>query len=100
MNHSISQVLAPWVLAIIELVAVNLIYFLGTARPLVDTHRYRFSYMHSLEDILGLSIARTVLLSLAYAWGVYRVHRVGWGAHKPYLYASYLLAASCFPYIM
>jgi hypothetical protein len=61
---------------------------------------HRFQYMHSLEDILGLSIARTLLLSLAYAWGVHRVHSVGWGAHKPYLYASYLLAASCFPYIM
>ena len=58
-------------LSCIEALAVLLIYFLGTPRPqLVHTaKRLRFSYTHSLEDVVLLSTARALWLSLAYGLG-------------------------------
>lgn len=61
-----------------EVVSVLLIYFLGTSRSLlihqVPRH-YRFSYTHSVEDIVGLSCTRAAILSLSYAVGHHLVHR-------------------------
>ncbi|GAX85063.1 hypothetical protein CEUSTIGMA_g12483.t1 [Chlamydomonas eustigma] len=101
-SASLFQVLAPWVLSSIEIVAVLITYFIGTSRSLIihqPTNSYHFNWMCSLEDIVGLVIARSVLLSLSYAWGVNFVQSAGASAHRAYLYTSYLLAASCFPYI-
>mmetsp|Transcript_18106 Transcript_18106/g.38963 ORF Transcript_18106/g.38963 Transcript_18106/m.38963 type:complete len:770 (+) Transcript_18106:366-2675(+) len=95
-SASLFQALAPWMLCTMEVVAVLLIYFLGTSRSLViheEPKQYHFSYTHSLEDIVGLSCTRSALLSIAYAAGVRH-------SHRPYLYASYLLAAACFPYVI
>ena len=69
---------APWVLSTIELVSVLLIYFLGTSKSLIiheSTSNYHFYWRCSLEDILGLAIARSLILSVTYAWGVHSVQR-------------------------
>jgi len=97
-SASLMQLVAPWMLCTLEVVAVLCIYCLGTSRslvlhPLTHSHHYHFSYRHSLEDIVGISIARTILLSVTYAVGMRYMHR-------PYLYTSYLLAALCFPAIV
>ncbi|KAJ9523876.1 hypothetical protein QJQ45_020064 [Haematococcus lacustris] len=95
-SASFAQVLAPWVLCLGEVLAVLLIYLLATSRAIgtrEPARQFHFSYMHSLEDVVGLSCVRATLLSLAYAAGMHHMHR-------PYLYASYLLAASCFPYLL
>ena len=68
---------APWVLSTIELVAVLLIYFLGCSRSLVtheSTSNYQFNWRCSLEDVLILAIARSLILSLTYAWGGHSTH--------------------------
>eukprot|EP00798_Chlamydomonas_sp_ICE-L_P000009 gene9-12818_t len=91
---SLFQALGPWMLSTLEVSIVLLLYWLGNSHnlaPRLLTHR--FSYVHSLEDIVGLSCTRSAILSLAYAFG-------GQFMHRPYLYCSYLLAASCFPYIV
>ncbi|EFJ45044.1 hypothetical protein VOLCADRAFT_118552, partial [Volvox carteri f. nagariensis] len=82
---------APWMLCAVEVLIVLLIYFMATSRSLV-IHHHRFSFTRSLEDIVGLSCTRAAVLSLAYAVGQRSVHR-------PYLYAAYLLAIACIPYI-
>lgn len=65
----------------------------GPMPPLPPPPRYHFSYRRSVEDVVGLSLARAAVLSCAYAIGMRHMHR-------PYLYASYLLAALCFPAIV
>ena len=64
-------------LSSLEVVTVLLIYFLGTSRAAVDDApaKYHFSYVHSLEDIIGLSCTRSAILSLAYAVGMKHLHR-------------------------
>lgn len=55
-----------------------LIYFLGTSKSLIihePTSNYHFYWRCSLEDILGLAIARSLILSVTYAWGVHSVQR-------------------------
>ncbi|GFR39649.1 hypothetical protein Agub_g115 [Astrephomene gubernaculifera] len=89
---SLSQAVAPWMLSAMEVLAVLLIYFLATSRSLV-IHHHRFSFTRSLEDVVGITCTRAAILSLAYAIGQRSVHR-------PYLYAAYLLAAACLPYIV
>ncbi len=69
---------APWVLSTIELVAVLLTYFLGISRSLLvhePTNNYHFSWRCSPEDIVGLAIVRSILLSVTYAWGVHNQQR-------------------------
>jgi hypothetical protein len=71
---------APWMLSCIEALVVLLIYFLGMPRPqLAHTpQRLRFSFTHSLEDVVLLSTARALWLSLAYGLGSSRnFHRYG-----------------------
>ncbi|KAJ9523573.1 hypothetical protein QJQ45_007254 [Haematococcus lacustris] len=112
-EHLVGKVAkAPWVLCLGEVLAVLLIYLLATSRAIgtrEPARQFHFSYMHSLEDVVGLSCVRATLLSLAYAAGMHHMHRVlsvtamhPWalGMLRPYLYASYLLAASCFPYLL
>lgn len=68
----------PFVLATMEVLAVLLIYFLGTFKSVVihePPSQYHFSYAHSLEDVVGISVARALLLSMAHGWGMHRVHR-------------------------
>jgi hypothetical protein len=62
---------APWVLSTMEFVPVLLIYFLCTIKPLIihqNPQQYHFSFSHSLEDVIVLSITRAVILSGAYIW--------------------------------
>ncbi len=78
-------------LCTVEVVAVLCIYCLGTSKSLLlhpppEGHHYHFSYRHSLEDVVAISIARALVLSFTYAMGMRYMHR-------PYLYTSYLLAA-------
>ena len=68
----------PWVLCVIEVVTVLAVYFLGTSRSLIihqPPAKYHFSYMHSLEDVVGLAAVRSGLLSSAYAAGMHLMHR-------------------------
>jgi len=88
------------VLSTIELVSVLLIYFfgisfkinLGKESLLVSrinlgeeslliheaASNYHFSWQCSLEDILGLAIARSLILSCTYAWEVHNIQRCEW----------------------
>jgi hypothetical protein len=79
-------------LCTIEVVAVLLIYFLCTSKSLVvheAASKFHYSFRHSLEDVMALSVLRAGVLSAMYA------------ACTPiYLYASYLLAGLCFPFIL
>lgn len=62
----------------VEVVALLLIYFLGTTRSLViheAPNKYHFSYYHSLEDIVVLACIRSALLSVAYGMGMRHMHR-------------------------
>jgi hypothetical protein len=63
-------------LCVIEVTAVLIIYLLCTSRsPLVNHELPRhFSYMHSLEDVVGLSCTRSALLSISYALGMKHMH--------------------------
>lgn len=68
----------PWVLCLGEVLAVLLLYLLGTSRPLIIHEQpatYHFSYMHSLEDVVGLCCTRSALLSISYAVGMHHMHR-------------------------
>ncbi len=46
---------------------------LPSSMSLIHKHRkYHYSYRTSLEDVMGFSLARALLLSFAYAWGAKR----------------------------
>lgn len=69
----LSHLQGPWVLCCIELVAVMLLYVLGTS-PMHLRHPH-FSFVHNVEDIVGLSVVRATILSISYGWGVHNVQR-------------------------
>ncbi|KXZ55263.1 hypothetical protein GPECTOR_3g400 [Gonium pectorale] len=84
---------APWVLCAGEVLTVLLIYFLAFGSKSLVMPHHRFSFTHSLDDVVGIVCARSTVLSMAYAIGQRALH-------KPYLYATYLLAGGCLPYLL
>jgi hypothetical protein len=73
----------PWMLSGLEVLIMILLYALTlpSSMSLVHKHRkYHFSYRTSLEDVVGFSLARALLLSFAYAWGAKR-HQHRWARH-------------------
>ncbi len=73
-------------LCAMEVLTVLLIYFLATSRSLVIhqvPRHYRFSFTHSLEDIVGICCTRAAILSLAYAIGQRSMHRSVPGGRWP-----------------
>lgn len=59
----------------LEVLIMVLLYALTlpSSMSLIHKHRkYHYSYRTSLEDVMGFSLARALLLSFAYAWGAKR----------------------------
>jgi hypothetical protein len=59
----------------LEVLIMVLLYALALPSSMSALHRhrrYQYSYRSSLEDVVGFSLARALLLSFAYAWGAKR----------------------------
>jgi hypothetical protein len=73
--HSVARLFqAPCILCALEVFAVLAIYFTTSQALLVHGVR-RFSYKHSIDDVVGLCCTRAAILTFAYGMGSRSAHR-------------------------
>jgi hypothetical protein len=68
---------APWGLAVAEVTAMLLLYFVAVPSALLVRQRlstYRYGFDHSLEDVVVLSLARGLAVTIAYFTGAGAKH--------------------------